>query len=180
MGGQAIVGAAVFLSMLGRASAQERPNVRLRHESTRRAVIHLLEEAASRLARPECAALLDEFRAEDGRTLRERLAVHGLTPPAYLDRVLFYDGDQEKSCRRKDVVAVTVPGARVVLVCPGFYRRSHREPVYAEAVLIHEALHTLGLGENPPSSREITHRVRLRCLDGRAAGGTDKAAAANP
>ena len=32
-----------------------------------------------------------------------------------------------------------------------------------EATLIHEALHTLGLGENPPTSREITSRVVSRC-----------------
>jgi len=29
--------------------------------------------------------------------------------------------------------------------------------------IIHEMLHTLGLGENPPSSREITQRVNERC-----------------
>jgi len=29
--------------------------------------------------------------------------------------------------------------------------------------MIHEALHTLGLGENPPTSAEITERVLARC-----------------
>jgi hypothetical protein len=33
----------------------------------------------------------------------------------------------------------------------------------AEAMVIHEMLHTLGLGENPPSTFEITERVRQRC-----------------
>jgi hypothetical protein len=33
----------------------------------------------------------------------------------------------------------------------------------AEATVIHEALHTLGLGENPPTSREITAGVLKRC-----------------
>jgi hypothetical protein len=36
-------------------------------------------------------------------------------------------------------------------------------PEEAEAALIHEMLHTLGLGENPPRSRDITARVRARC-----------------
>jgi hypothetical protein len=36
----------------------------------------------------------------------------------------------------------------------------------AEAVIIHEMLHTLGLGENPPSSTEITFRVLNRCMNG--------------
>jgi hypothetical protein len=34
---------------------------------------------------------------------------------------------------------------------------------YAGAVVIHEILHTLGLSENPPSSKEITDRVLARC-----------------
>ena len=33
----------------------------------------------------------------------------------------------------------------------------------AEAMVINEMLHTLGLGENPPSTFEITDRVRDRC-----------------
>jgi len=30
-------------------------------------------------------------------------------------------------------------------------------------LVIHEVLHTLGLGENPPSSATITIRVQNRC-----------------
>jgi hypothetical protein len=30
-------------------------------------------------------------------------------------------------------------------------------------LLIHEALHTLGLGENPPSSEEISNIVLTHC-----------------
>jgi hypothetical protein len=30
-------------------------------------------------------------------------------------------------------------------------------------MVIHEILHTLGLGENPPTSVEITQRVEARC-----------------
>ena len=37
------------------------------------------------------------------------------------------------------------------------------KPFYAEAVIIHETLHSLGLGENPPSSQAITHRVLQQC-----------------
>jgi hypothetical protein len=38
-----------------------------------------------------------------------------------------------------------------------------RNPVLAESIVIHEMLHTLGLGENPPSSQEITQQVKRRC-----------------
>jgi len=37
------------------------------------------------------------------------------------------------------------------------------EPGVAESLVIHEVLHTLGLGENPPASVEITRRVEARC-----------------
>ena len=36
-------------------------------------------------------------------------------------------------------------------------------PSQTEAYLIHEALHSLGLGENPPSPKEITGRVLAMC-----------------
>jgi hypothetical protein len=36
-------------------------------------------------------------------------------------------------------------------------------PYEAEVCLIHDMLHTLGLGENPPTSSEITQRVKRRC-----------------
>ena len=39
-----------------------------------------------------------------------------------------------------------------------FLRRQEQE-----AVLIHELLHSLGLGENPPDSAAITDRVMARC-----------------
>jgi hypothetical protein len=32
-----------------------------------------------------------------------------------------------------------------------------------EAMVIHEMLHSLGLGEDPPSGREINLRVLMRC-----------------
>ena len=44
-----------------------------------------------------------------------------------------------------------------------FVVRNNRSPVRAQAIVIHEVLHTLGLGENPPSSTEITARVLARC-----------------
>jgi hypothetical protein len=63
------------------------------------------------------------------------------------------------------VLAVAFPGSPAVFVCSKAFREVYRKhPLYAEATLIHEALHTLGLGENPPTSREITSRVVKRCV----------------
>ena len=46
---------------------------------------------------------------------------------------------------------------------PGCGRPTATNPTYVEALVIHEMMHTLGLGENPPSSLEINARVLKRC-----------------
>ena len=138
-------------------------NVRLRSGAMRGTVQRALEGAARRLERPACTAILDEFADASGRTLREKLGAKGVTAPVYLERVLFYDGYRNGRCQAAGVLASTVPDASVVLVCARFYEQAGHDPRLAEIVLIHEALHTLGLGENPPSSVEITARVLKRC-----------------
>jgi hypothetical protein len=61
--------------------------------------------------------------------------------------------------------AFTSPGNGTIAICTrAFFEVLARDPVRMEAILIHEALHSLGLGENPPSSAEITRRVLERCL----------------
>jgi hypothetical protein len=51
-----------------------------------------------------------------------------------------------------------------VFVCAQqFVAAARRDPMVADAALIHESLHSLGLGENPPSSSEITSRVISAC-----------------
>jgi len=66
-------------------------------------------------------------------------------------------------CRSGKSALVSVVGMRPVFVCPSFPRQAERDPWAAENWIIHEMLHTLGLGENPPSSREITQRVTELC-----------------
>ena len=139
-----------------RGRAAQRP---ARRGGGRRALTRALDAAADRLVRPECEALLGEFRDGEGRTLQENLTELGVDAPGYLATVLFDDGYRNGRCAKKNVIALTAPSARVVFVCHGFYRHWLDEPDFAEAVLIHEALHTLGLGENPPSSRDTTGRV---------------------
>jgi hypothetical protein len=39
----------------------------------------------------------------------------------------------------------------------------HTNRGFAAVIVLHEALHSLGLEENPPSSEEITYRVMARC-----------------
>lgn len=120
--------------------------------------------ARSRLEQPACRGLFAEFSDVSGRTLQENLGTLGETGGSYLARILFADGSGRQRCRGNEAYAFTTPGRRVVYVCGrAFKDLAQRSPVRAQAIVIHEALHTLGLGENPPSSSEITARVLARC-----------------
>jgi hypothetical protein len=145
------------------AAAGERTNVRLRVDAERRRVEQVLEGAARRFDSASCAELLATFTDRDDRPLADALAASGRSASAYLDAILFYDGKHDERCGQKWILAVTMPGIRVVKICPAFLAMSRWDPDEAEATLIHEALHTLGLGENPPSSRDITAQVLKHC-----------------
>jgi hypothetical protein len=81
----------------------------------------------------------------------------------YLRMIPFLDGSGETLCRSSRIALVATPNVRRVFVCPAFADLQLREPREAESMVIHELLHTLGLGENPPTSMEITRRVAVRC-----------------
>jgi hypothetical protein len=128
--------------------------------------------ALRRLERPECQSVLHDFTDREGNSLHANLEPWGLTPSEYLQRsIAFRDGSTLQICRRETVLLVTSPGQVSVFVCPSYgavpgsrFARVQREnPALAEAMIIHEMLHALGLGENPPSSFEITDRVLERC-----------------
>ena len=120
--------------------------------------------ARQRLEQPACRGLLAEFSDASGRPLQENLDALGETGGSYLARILFADGSGRARCSGDEAYAFTTPGRRVVYVCGrAFKNLASRDPVRAQAIVIHEALHTLGLGENPPTSAEITARVVARC-----------------
>jgi hypothetical protein len=120
--------------------------------------------AAQRFDQPACRSLLSEYSDASGRSLQDNLEALGETAGTYLALVLFVDGTGRRRCNRDGAYAFTTPGSRVVYVCGlAFKRMAARDAVMAQAVVIHEALHTLGLGEDPPSSAEITARVLERC-----------------
>lgn len=126
------------------------------------AVARAVEAATSQLADERCQALLDEFADAEGRSLRSVLGALGLGVADYTKQVFFYDAP-EWACRGGNL-AVTRPGNRAIFVCGArFQKEMSRNSRNAEAIVIHELLHSLGLGENPPSSDFITSRVRSRC-----------------
>jgi hypothetical protein len=152
------------LCVLRPAVASDEDGVRLERAWYEESVRRLVHAAASHLANPSCTAMLASFRDRSGRSLAERLGDLDLDAPDYARSVLFYDGANETPCLRPRVYAFTVPGSRVVRTCPSLGRLAASDPREAEAVVIHELLHTLGLGEDPPASEDITAAVEVRCL----------------
>jgi len=127
--------------------------------------------AALRLHDPDCLKVLTDFTDDRGRTLEDRLEPWGMSAADYVLSIPFIDGAAAPPCKKSRVQLATVPGMFPVFVCPGgvshlnsrFSSVQAREPAVAEYMVIHEMLHTLGLGENPPSTFEITDQVRERC-----------------
>ncbi len=110
--------------------------------------------------------MLADFEDQEGRRLDLKLADLNHTAASYLSLVLFYDGRPTAGCGAKSVLAWTNTGSRAVHVCANqFLVEQWKHPGYSANTLIHEMLHTLGLGETPPDPRVITARVAARCGD---------------
>lgn len=151
-------------------SQQRRPNrptswprLRVPDPVARHAAHKALDDAWQLLAQRDCSALLTGFSDSSGRPLEEHLGSLSVDPQTYLTMVVFIDGSREVACS-KGGFAFTAPGSRVVRLCVDVLKRTWQQsPRHTAANLIHEMLHTLGLGENPPSSSEITQRVLAAC-----------------
>jgi hypothetical protein len=127
------------------------------------AVAVAAEAAEAKLSRTECRQVFADFRGLRGDSIQTTLDGLGETGLSYLARLDFYDGNGSRACEGPDVVAFTRPGSRAVFLCPAFTEKAHRDPGLAASLLIHEELHALGLGENPPAGRAITAGVIARC-----------------
>ncbi len=129
----------------------------------RRATTGALEAASARLAEDACREILTDFNDANGRSLASQLSSVATDIDSYLRMITFVDGTREQRCD-SGALLFTAPGSRVVRVCSDQLKRvAPVKPEYVVATFIHEILHTLGLGENPPSSSQITTRVLSRC-----------------
>lgn len=124
----------------------------------KRAADSAVRIALKRVAAHGCRGLLSEFVDEVGQPLSTRLETLGLSLQEFLQTVLFVDGSRHRACH--DSVAVTMPGSRVVYLCRGLIAESRND---AWVAIVHETLHSLGLGENPPTPEFISSRVRAQC-----------------
>lgn len=123
-----------------------------------------LSDALERLAQPACQSLFWHFHDTNGRPLAEKLRDLGESPQGYLQLIIFEDGSDRPGCRRPAILAFTAPGSRIVSLCGRDFERAWRRDRHeAEVTIIHEMLHSLGLGENPPTPRFISHRVKQLC-----------------
>jgi len=128
------------------------------------AVLMALGGAQRKLRDPECQKVLTDFRDAEGRTLAERLAWLEMEPADYITVLYIRDGSESGArqlCRTSGAAAATIPNTRHVFVCGSSFRHQPRRT--RENTLIHEMLHSLGLGEDPPSSYEINAQVVRRC-----------------
>ena len=125
-------------------------------------VQYALLGAKKRLEHAACAELLAEFHASDGLPLTAHVL---LAPTDYLSTLWFVDGDDDRRCRTTAApIAFTAPGHPVIFVCGSHFARKYlQNQRYAEILLIHEMLHTAGLGENPPTSNQISGVAMARC-----------------
>jgi hypothetical protein len=120
--------------------------------------------AMRRLRTKECRRVLTDFKDSRGRTALENLEPYAQAPEEYLSTLLFFDGMTRRLCRGNQSQLVTILGSGAnVFVCRPFFQTAWRDRTMAEMYVIHEMLHTLGVGENPPTSTEITHQVLRRC-----------------
>ena len=139
------------------------PLIHIPDPLVRQTAIAALEAASARFADVDCGKILTDFDDGSGRTLADRMSAVAVDIRAYLKMITFMDDTRHRLCVG-GVLAFTVAGGRVVRVCTEELKRIDAlQPEYVVATLMHEILHTLGLGENPPSSREITKRVLRRC-----------------
>ena len=64
----------------------------------------------------------------------------------------------------KEGWSLTVVESRVIQVCGRTFARAGLENAFeVRTAIVHELLHSLGLGENPPPPRYITSRVKQLC-----------------
>ena len=119
------------------------------------------QAARERLGDARCQAVLTDFRSVSGLRLDEVLRASGRTAQEQLDLLRLESGLGRPACDRRVTRAFTRIHSSVVSICLRPF--TLLPSLQQQAVLIHELLHSLGLGEGPPESLAITARVLARC-----------------
>ncbi len=118
--------------------------------------------AAERLGTAACRAIFEELPDFTGRPAARRLEAGDRSPSSAFARLLFVEA-AGGPCADGGVTAWSVPGEVRVRVCArAFEAVAARDRREAAAILIHEALHTLGIAEGA-AGEPLTAFVRRRC-----------------
>jgi hypothetical protein len=118
--------------------------------------------AAERLGTDGCRAILQALPDFTGRPAARRLEAAERSASSHFARLVFVEA-VDGPCRDGTVAAWTTPGDPRVRVCPRtFAAVAAQDRGQAAAILIHEALHTLGVGEDA-AKEPLTRYVRRRC-----------------
>lgn len=165
----AILGAAAFFALAlaadgQTAEAEKISLLGLKNPFLVSAANNAFALALQKLANPGCQQIFRDFHDAKGRALQARLDSLDHTGASFLQILRFANGERLSPCQSSGVLAATTPFSHVIFLCGiQFFEREHHDPEFAAALVIHEMLHSLGLGENPPASNEITMRVLERC-----------------
>lgn len=121
-------------------------------------------EAARRLDEQPCALILSEFVDDrTGLSLAQSLAATGRTASEHVRSLWFSRSTGLRRFAGQRIFAFTTPSSPVVYLCREELSRVVTKRRLLTAIVIHEVLHTLGLGNDLPSSASITHRVMSVC-----------------
>jgi hypothetical protein len=119
--------------------------------------------AESQLAEARCETIFADFRDRSGEPLRASLDRLGVSGGVFLLSLEYVNGEHLPLCS-PGVLAGTRTGSRTVYLCGSrFASVERRNPRLGAALILHEALHALGLSENPPTSLQITAGILERC-----------------
>ena len=133
----------------------------------RAAVRASLDGAVQRLHDPDCSRELSGLRGPGGELLGATLRQRSLDWAEYLRVIYFSEGSAESPCQRQNVLAFTAVNSRVVFICSKAFVQLRRKSIrQAEAVIIHEVLHTLGLpdrNDKDDKDQDITEQVLRAC-----------------
>jgi len=116
--------------------------------------------ARERLGWPECQAVLADFESVNGGRLDLVLRSTGRTAQEQLEQLVLGSGLGRAGCGAGQLAFTRVGSSTVSICLRPFTLLPAAEQ---DAVLIHEMLHSLGLGENPPESVAITAQIMRRC-----------------
>jgi hypothetical protein len=160
-----VLGCALLIGLLtGRAGAQTPVVFGFLEGDTHAYVRRAVEAAADRLGGPGCQALFTDFSDASGQHLSTTLAASGRSPVEAFARLRFFEDRDARECLGGATLAFTQVGSWVIRVCGRHFKdRFLRDRRTTEIIMIHEFLHALGLGENPPTSDAITKQVAVRC-----------------